>query len=168
MDETAKKSPPLMRLRSEETDYIYSLYAALQEIDNAKRDMERRFRAIPGGWRDISMLSAVLTRLMEKVIATIPPEKRMALHRNARHMTYRVYLVPPVTGLPPDEVVVKGDDLNALLKTAHSWNCFACDKNCNQCDLGKAFDHVMIQCRKRNESWAQIDMEADTKEDDLQ
>ena len=164
-DEKKARSPTITRLRADETDSVFALYACLQEIDKAKKSMEKRFRTIPGGWRDISMLRSVLSKLIDRILETVPSDKLVSLSKNMRYMSYRVYFVRPVT-LPHDEVVVTGDDLATLTQYAHEYSCTACDKDCNKCELGKALDHVMIQCRKHNESWSWIDCTRDYDEKD--
>ena len=154
-DTQEKKAPEVSRLRADEMDNLLALYASLQEMETAKRVMEARLRSIPGGWRDISMIRSVLSRLIEQLMKTIPSDKLLSLSRNVKHMSYRVYLAHPVTK-PREEVIVGGNDLHTLVEKAHAWNCTLCEQDCNKCELGQALDHVMIQCRGRRESWADI------------
>ena len=149
-----------MRLRSDETESMFALFAGLQELEKAMASMERRLRSIPNGWRDIRMLWSVQTKLIDKLMLTVPPEKLSSLKRNLRHMCYRIYMYHPVD-VPDDEVVVADDDLKALTEYAHGYACLACENNCNTCKLGKALDHVMIQTRKYDERWSWIDCETD-------
>ena len=67
-DEDKKARAPTMRLRASETDSLFALYASLQEIDHAKGDMEKRIRSVPGGWRDISLIRAVLSKLIDRIL----------------------------------------------------------------------------------------------------
>ena len=162
-DEKKTRAPTLLRLRAAETTVLFAFYASLHEIDRAKKEMEKRIRLIPNGWRDINLIQSVLTRLVDQIRKTIPPDKLSSLDRNGKRMTYRVHFTPPVT-LPPDELIIKGDDLDTLVRYAHDYSCTACDKDCNKCTLGKALDHTMIQCRGRNESWSWIDCGQDYEE----
>ena len=161
-DEKKVRLPTIQRLRGTELESLYSLLASLKEIRNAREAMESRLRSIPNGLRDISMLWAVLSKLIDKLIETIPADKRLSLTRNARHMVYRVYAVKPVS-LPHDMAFIATNDLSALAKAAHDYACTACDNDCNKCDLGKALDHIMVQCRARNESWSWISGVGDYK-----
>ena len=165
-DEDKKARAPTMRLRASETDSLFALYASLQEIDHAKGDMEKRIRSVPGGWRDISLIRAVLSKLIDRILETIPLEKLLALQRNMKCMSYRIYLAKPVT-LPKEEVIVKGEDLATLARYAHDYSCTACDKDCNKCELGAALDHTMIQSRGHNESWSWIDCDRDYEDKDV-
>lgn len=176
-DEKKARAPTeRVRLYAAETDSVFALIASQMELEKAKRVMERRLRTIPGAWRDISLLCAVLSKLIDKILETVPIDKLQQLQRNMKYMSYRVYMAKPVT-IPKDEVVVSGEDMEVLTRYAHEYSCIACDKDCNKCELGKALDHTMIQSRKRNESWSWINgtedytdsdaMQVDFKEDSL-
>ena len=165
MPEEDRTRAPTMRLRATETDSLFALYASLQEIDRAKADLERRIKLTQNGWRDVSMIRSVLSKLIDKILETIPREKLVSLKRNMRSMRYRIYLARPVT-MPPEQIIIDGEDMATLVKYAHDYSCIACDKDCNKCELGKALDHAMIQCRGRNESWSWIDCTKDYEDKD--
>ena len=156
------RSPTVQRLRGAELESLFALLAGMKEIQAAKESMENRFRSIPGGYRDISMIYAVLSKLIDKLLETVPDDKRQSLRRNAKYMVYRVYPAKPVS-LPGDEAVVYAKDLSVLAKTAHDYACTACDNDCNKCEIGQALDRIMVQCRARKESWSDIDGIGDYK-----
>ncbi len=104
------------------------------------------------------MVRTMLANLVQQIIRTIPAEKRLSLSRNMRNMYYKVYFVRPVNGTGPEEVIVDEKDLYLLTDKAHAWNCALCEQDCNRCDLGRALDHVMTQCRGKKERWADIDI----------
>ena len=164
-EEKKARSPTITRLRADETDSVFALSACLQEIDKAKQSMEKRLKTIPGGWRDIALVRSVLSKLIDRILETVPSDKLVSLSKNMRYMSYRVFFARPVI-LPRDEVVVVGEDLEVLTRYAHEYSCLACDNDCNKCELGKALDHTMIQCRKHNESWSWIDCTKDYSERD--
>ena len=74
-----KEALEISRLRSDEANDLFALFAALQEFEKAKDHMRQRLKAIPGGMRDMSMLYTVLSKLVGKIVQTIPPEKRLSL-----------------------------------------------------------------------------------------
>ena len=104
--------------------------------------------------------------VIDRILETIPLEKLLALQRNMKCMSYRIYLAKPVT-LPKEDVIVKGEDLATLARYAHDYSCTACDKDCNKCELGAALDHTMIQSRGHNESWSWIDCDRDYEDKDV-
>ena len=145
-----------LRLRAEEMDDLFALHASLDQFARARADMEKRLKLIPNGKRDMAMIMAVLDKLIDKIMKTIPPEKHSTLKRNMRRMCYQIYLAHPAVR-HPEEIILSGPDLEVLTRYSHGYACLGCDKDCNKCELGKALDHVMIQCRRHNESWSLID-----------
>lgn len=154
-DDKKARAPTITRLHSAEVNGMYMLYAAWHDFSQIKQMLEKRLRTIPGGWRDFSLVVSVMSKLIDKLLQTIPQDKLISMSRNMKHMSYRVYLVRPVTP-PEDEIVVDADDLAALAKYSHQYACLACNGNCDKCSLGKALDHTMVQSRERGESWAWI------------
>lgn len=150
----------LLRLRREETNDLFALYASLDQFDRAQADMGKRLSLIPNGKRDMAMLRAVLDKLIDRIMDTIPPEKRENLKRNLRRMCYQIYLAHPAVA-NPEEIIITGKDMEVLTRYVHGYACMGCDKDCNKCELGMTLDRVMIQCRRHNESWSLIDCEAE-------
>ena len=150
------RAPATARLQIEETDSLCGIYAAFSELERAKKTLDKRLSMIPNGKRDLGLVRTTLYRLVERILATVPAEKLKSLRRNMAYMHYRVYPVKPVSP-PEDETVVFASDLAVLTQYAHKYACIACDRDCNRCDLGKALDHTLVQCRGPNESWTWID-----------
>lgn len=155
---------PSIRARAEEIESIFALFAIAQELETAEARMEKRIHAIPHGLRDLRMVRTVVSRLCTDLIGTLPAEKYDSVMANARHMAYSVRF-NQCAELPTENghnwTLVQGDDLEALISAVHDHVCFACDKHCGSCRIGKAFDRIMIQSRRRDESWEFIDMRAD-------
>ena len=162
----APSSTTTMRLLTEESDSLCGIYAAFSELERAKATLDRRLSLIPNGKRDLGLARSTLLRLMEKILATVPVEKLTSLKRNMRYMHYRVYPVKPVS-VPENETVVHSSDLSVLAQYAHQYACVGCDKDCNHCELGKALDNTLVQCRGFNESWTWIDPTKDYTDFDV-
>ena len=154
------------RLQIEETDSLCGIYAAFSELERAKKTLDKRLSMIPNGKRDLGLARSTILRLMEQILATVPADKLLSLRRNMRQMRYRVYPVPPVS-TPEDETIMSASDLAILTQYAHKYACIACDKDCNQCELGKALDRTLVQCRGPNESWTWIDPTKDYTDNDV-
>ena len=161
-----KDQLPIERLHSEEVTGLYSLFAISQELINVRKRLEKRLRRIPNAWRDIAMLQTVTDKVLMRVLETMPTEKLAALRRNMKHMAYRIYLTKPLQ-IPEDECLINAHNLTTLLKSAHEYRCVACDNNCNTCDLGKTMDQIMVQTRKRGESWSWIDIDREYDDKDV-
>lgn len=143
------------RLRAEEMNDLFALHASLDQFDRARRDMDQRLKLVSYGKRDMAMIRAVLDTLIDRIMETIPPEKRESLKRNMRRMCYQIYLAHPAVR-NPEEIIISGPDMEVLTRYAHGYACMGCDKDCNKCELGATLDHVMIQCRRHDESWSLI------------
>lgn len=149
---------PVIRARSDEVESLFALFAIQQELETAESRMEKRIRAIPNALRDIRMVRSVMDKLCANLIGTFPPEKCESILKNVSHMAYEVRFNKFIGSKPdPAWAMISIKDLDAIAKRAHSYHCFACDKKCSACELGKAFDHIMIQSRRRDESWEDID-----------
>lgn len=83
MSNDVGKPLPEMRMRQGEMDGLFAMFAALQEFDGAKTDMRDRLKAIPNGYRDLRLAEATLTRLLARIVETIPAEKKRAIRRHA-------------------------------------------------------------------------------------
>lgn len=165
MEQTDKKKllPPTIRARQAEVEELFAFFAVLQEIEKAKVDMRARLKAVPNGWRDIRMIETVLRSLIDRLLLTLPGEKLLSIKRVLPRMSYKVYFNRAVvpTRDDSDATIISMDDLDEIVKTAHGNRCICCDDNCNQCALGKAFDHIFVKHRARNESWSYLNIAED-------
>ena len=81
MSNDVGKPLPEMRMRQGEMDGLFAMFAALQEFDGVKTDMRDRLKAIPNGYRDLRLAEATLSRLLARIVETIPAEKKRAIRR---------------------------------------------------------------------------------------
>ena len=61
---------------------LRALFGAKNALEQTSKDIERRVRLIPGGWRDFRMLVAVLDRLLAAVLRTVPQKNCLPFVRN--------------------------------------------------------------------------------------
>ncbi len=54
---------------------LRALFGAKNALEQTSKDIERRMRLIPGGWRDFRMLVSVLDKLLMSVLRTVPQKK---------------------------------------------------------------------------------------------
>lgn len=150
---------PRMRLRPEEMDSIVFLLCTVTRLKEIQQVMEKRLRTIPNGWRNIRMMEAVLDKMTDSLLDTVPLDKLLtldALRPDIRvHITYSRQI-----GRGKDDVTgITTADLNLLTAAAHDGNCKICDGNCDRCTLGKVFDRFLHTQREKGESYTFIDME---------
>lgn len=159
-----KTRPPIMRTNRDDINIIFGMFAGMQELDKAANSMEKRFRSIPNGWRDLKMLIAVYDRLIKSVIRTIPPEKCDSMMRMLPRMRYKVTCSKHVSQLSDDECIMTNYDANVLTIHAHE-HCKMCfEQDCRKCVLGKTLDSILTYDRDEG-CWANIDIEAMLTED---
>lgn len=158
------KEIPRIRARADEVESIFSLFAIQQELKDAEKRLSKRIDLIPNAKRDIRMLRAVSDKLTVSLLRTIPEEKLVNLQMNLPYMTYAVYFnrFQGSAGSSKDGwVCVQVKDFDLLSRKVHEYYCWGCDKKCDSCDIGKLFDRVFIQSRRKGESWGDIKLDED-------
>lgn len=136
---------------------MFSLFAGLQELEKARDEMEKRVRLIPNGWRDLKCIISMYNRLMDNLVATIPPEKLGSMTRMLPRMKFKVYCGTPASELGDDECIITLKEADVLCRYAHE-QCKLCfEDNCSKCPLGKVLDSVMTYDRD-GRSWSSVDL----------
>lgn len=160
-----EKTPfPRSKIRQKEIFDLFAMYALMQELDKAQRDMAGRLQAIPGGADDLQTIRDLLSRLTQNILLTIPPEKLYNLQTSMHRMAYKVIMDKTLPSYNTDDVIIRQEDFDALAYAAHEYKCCFCIDDCNECPLGQALDHGLIRTREKDESWANIDW--NNKEED--
>lgn len=154
MSNDVGKPLPEMRMRQGEMDGLFAMFAALQEFDGVKTDMRDRLKAIPNGYRDLRLAEATLSRLLARIVETIPAEKKRAIRRMLPSMKYKVYYNALVSHMDEDATAINAHDLVLLCQLVQGFYCFLCEEDCNHCKHGiaKVFDRVFKVDREK--SWA--------------
>lgn len=148
---------PRIRANKATIDRIFGMYAGLQELEQAANEMEKRFRAIPNGWRDLKLCIKVLNKLLDGVIATVPPEKFVAMKRMLPRMHFKLVCGPQASEAGSDECIISVQEANVLSHYAHEYCKMCFENNCNNCLLGKTLDSVMTYDRDGS-SWASVSL----------
>lgn len=153
------KKIPIMRVNNRDFDSVLSMSAAITTIEAVGKQMEKRFRAIPNGWRDLRLVLSVTGKLLDELVATIPPEKLPNLRRMLPKVRLKLTIGPQATNaVDKDETVIGFDDLDTLVRAAHE-QCKLCVDwtrgSCDRCQLGKTLDHVIVHDRNGG-SWATV------------
>lgn len=152
------KKIPIMRMNSRDFDAILSWSAALSTVEAVGEQMEKRFRSIPNGWRDLKCIESLMGKLLEKLVLTVPPEKLPNFKRMLPKVRIKMTMGPQATCADKDERVIGYDDLDILVRNAKERCKFCADwtrGKCDQCELGKTLDHV-IAFDRNGESWDRV------------
>ena len=159
--DTRAKNPtgsniPTIRANKDHVNSALGLMACLQELKAAEQ-MEKRFRAVPHGWRNLRMLEAVLSNLIDDILQTFPVEKLVSMQRMLPHMKYKLQCGATASKLNDDECIIAEKDLDILTSYAHEQCKLCVEENCNRCPLGKVLDGIVCDDRD-GRSWANIDI----------
>ena len=151
---------PEIRLRGDDMDRLFGIFAAEAELERACKDekIRRRFQALKNGWRDLRCAQGILSRLVGKVQWTIPYEKRVGFERAAGRCRYVVMQGPLAVKPKPDEQeIIAVHELDELVASAWEWRCRVCEGDCDRCSLGRVLDTVVAKDRDGG-SWSTIDV----------
>jgi hypothetical protein len=121
---------------------LRALFGAKNALEQTSKDIERRVRLIPGGWRDFRMLVAVLDRLLAAVLRTVPQKKLLAIRAELSRTICEVHM-QGVTSPKDDDLltVVPQGALERVINEAVSFRCFGCERcDYKRCELFKAVD----------------------------
>ena len=157
MTEEQKAKVPVIRANKEDIGIVFGMLAACQELEKAEERMYKRVKSIPNGWRDLRLVKTVISRLVDDLLVTFPPEKLLSMQRMLPHMRYKVMFGAQASQIGKDECIITTDKLNVLAMAAHD-KCKICfDGKCERCELGKAFDG--IYCKDREDGrWSEMNM----------
>ena len=149
-----------IRTNGKDINRIFGLFACLQELEYASSEMEKRFKVIPNGWRDVRMLIAVLDKLLDNVLTTVPPEKLPSIQRMVPQMQFKLVCGVQASRTDRHETIISDHEAEVLAKCAHE-KCLFCpnERNCSKCPLGKVLDSVLSHDRD-GDSWAWVDFNA--------
>lgn len=155
------KNVPEMRLRGDDVSRLLEIFAVWEQMDRLSKDEDfcRRCRAVPGGLRDLKMLAAVVAKLADALVWTIPQEKVVGFIRTLKRMRFSV-VQGPVASKPKgdSEEIVTTEELDELVCSAWEHRCRLCvDGNCDRCGLGRVLDNLVSKDRD-GRSWSMMDI----------
>ena len=111
-------------------------YYALRELFgivslfNANADeLQKRVQMIPGGWRDLRLITAVSEKLMGNLLKTVPHNKLAMIQRELTHTVCEVKVNMDVSGRKSENFCYVPD--GALVRTVKrlmGYECLFCEK----------------------------------------
>lgn len=148
------------RLNSAEANGIYQLTASATCMKAMQETMKRRLGMTKTGMKNLRMATTYLEKCNREVLDSVPVEKQIALIRNAKHVRHKLFFKGDAGVHDGELVLITSDVFFTLLARAHEM-CLWCDRDCNKCRAGKAFDGCLPHTRLRDESWAFIDLDSE-------
>lgn len=148
---------PVIRAQSQETNWLFALMASVRTMEMVDQELGKRLEAVCGR-EEMKELAKAASRLVNDLVMTWPVEKRQTLRKPAKYLYYQINVGIPA-GQDKTCTAVNVHTLGTVLNYAHE-QCKLCVKpeRCNQCDLGKALDRCVPECREKKCSWAEIDI----------
>lgn len=157
-----KKPIPVIRANGRDIDAMIGFHAAMTEIEESGKILERRFRAVPNGWRDYRLMRTLLDKLTDQTLDTYPFEKLVTLRRMLPRVRFKITVGPQATSnVHENETLLSYDDLDTLTTFAREQCKMCIDWDCDRCKLGKTLDHVLRHDRNGG-CWATIPYKEDT------
>ena len=145
-----------IRLTASDREALIRLNIAYEILETEGEHLVRRFRAIPGGLRDLGMLKAKINKLMERVIDTIPDDQLMTYVRSLKMASYTIGIKKPGT-MGRDEknygMWLSYEIINALLVGCHD-HCLMCPADKAErraCGLRKALSNIPNDAPERHD-----------------
>ena len=112
-------------------------------LEAHREELKDRLKLIPGGWRDMQLITTLADKLFKNVLGTVPVKKLKTMQRELPHMICETKINPALKNQHLDDVIIGLDALKKIVDRAMSIDCWACDKNkCDgrKCDLFKDVD----------------------------
>lgn len=145
------------RLTASERDALMRLNIAFEIMSlDVLEPLSERMKLIPGAKRDLAMMRARITKILDAVPETIPPEQKKTYVNNLKMLSYTIGVKAPGV-LGRDEknygMWIPWEVLNALLAGCHD-HCLMCPMDKAQrraCELRKALTTIPNDSQERSD-----------------
>lgn len=161
---------PKKRAYRDEVDAFYAMCAALSALIDAAGDKEDvdesgkmikgkladRARLIPGGYRNLRCVEAMLKNIILDMKHTFEPEKRRVIERQIQYLRLKTVFGIQATK-DPEVFMLPTEDLAILIRAA-TGECklrMCPPAECAQCPLGKVIDGASFVSRG-NRAWWEV------------
>lgn len=119
-------------LSSREYKALRALFGAVNVLTQYSGELERRARGIKNGWRDLRCLQANADRLTQRLLATVPLKKLVAINTELKNTYCELQTKGAVNSIENDCMYIEVGKLVKLCKAAAAVECFACTKSHKQ------------------------------------
>lgn len=127
--EKKQETPQIIPANARELHNIEFLAGLDRQLYEGQEILKPRLQKIPGAWRDFRLATTLITKLMDKVYATLPP-------KTLRHMLRlcsngEIVIRPkPMIRIPENDVqIVTNEDLKVLINCCIAAECAMCIKD---------------------------------------
>lgn len=109
------------------------LFGAVSAFNNCAGELERRVREIPGGWRDLRLITVLSEKLLIGILRTVPLKKLAAVRRELENTEMIVQVKRTAVQHSEDEIggytYVPQRALERITQRVVDYECFCCDKH---------------------------------------
>lgn len=156
---------PKKKANRAEVDAMYYIGAYGRKMGELQKDIEKRLRMIPGGWRDMRMIASKTENLLRALLGTFEPEKAVQIDRMQNSLRVRLDFNRQIVR-ENDMLLVDMDELGVLIVAAKG-QCqlgMCTPEECRKCQLGKVLDNLSWVSRD-GRAWWEV-FETMTREED--
>lgn len=145
-----------IRLTASERESLIRLNIAHEILQTEGDYLDRRFRTIEGGRRDLGMLKAKISKLMERMTDTIPDDQLMTYVRSLKMASYTVGIKKPGSVVHDEKnygMWLSYEVINALLSGCHD-HCMMCPSDLAErraCKLRRALETIPNDAAARSD-----------------
>ncbi len=108
---------------------LRALMGIVSTFETELPPMEKRLRSVKMGWCHAKLIVGLADRLLDKVLATIPPKKLAQIRQELGHSRVEISVTPDYTGAHKTMFTyVPNDALEWLEDQVIDLNCLMCDK----------------------------------------
>ena len=122
------------------------LIVAVNELDVCANELRGRLKLIPGGWRDLRMLSTVSYKLFNALAETIPQKKLLAIQEEIHNSQIQLVVRSPLHTMPPSVVYIDEKAFIAVMDRLINTECWCCEKtgkDVKRCEIKKLIMDVL-------------------------
>lgn len=137
------------------------LFGAVSAFNNCAGELERRVREIPGGWRDLRLITVLSEKLLIGILRTVPLKKLAAVRRELENTEMIVQVKRTAVQHSEDEIggytYVPQRALERITQRVVDYECFCCEKqgaDAKHCPLRRDIESTYMfeyQCPKGKE-----------------
>ena len=151
------------RLHFSEREYYAAreLFGIVSTFSKCAGELERRAREIPGGWRDLRLITTLSEKLLSCILRTIPKKKLAVIRKELENteviVNVRKNVCQPSTEETDGYTYVSQRALERITQRVVDFECFCCEKkgaDAKRCQLRRDIEatyHFEYDCPMKQE-----------------
>lgn len=127
------------------------LFGIVSTFNKCAGELERRVREIPGGWRDLRLITTLSEKLLSNILKTVPLKKLAVIKKELNSteviVSVRNDVARPTQADTDGFTYVSQRALERITQRVVDFECFCCDKkgaDAKHCQLRKDIEATYI------------------------